>query len=171
MAFSLPGCIERAGPPQGNSNAGKVSSTSGAEKNPGSPQLPRNKKSSAGGYRLIACKDYPYGSGPNAFGIIRSEPPIAIACDGFSAGGPEGNLYVLDLLNRNVSEAGSGLACSAVRPGGLAEAAWRLDALDLRGERLGVLVVSWPEEDLRGQRNRDFLPGRDGHYLAGAADE
>jgi len=100
VAFSLPGCIERAGSPQGNSNTGKVSSVSGAERNPGSPQLPCDKKSSAGGYRLIARKDYPYGSGPDDFGIERGVPPDA--CGGFSAGGPEGNLYVLDLVNRNV---------------------------------------------------------------------
>lgn len=52
------------------------------------------------GYRLVVHKDYPYGSGPGDFGL----DPVAggTTHGGFSAGGPEGNLYVLDLINHNV---------------------------------------------------------------------
>ncbi|AZF90252.1 MAG: hypothetical protein BPH100C_191 [Phage 5P_2] len=66
----------------------------------GAPHGEKNTENPQGGYRLIARKDYPYGSGPDDFGIERGTPPVA--CGKFSAGGAEGNLYVLDLVNRKV---------------------------------------------------------------------
>lgn len=88
--FSLSGCMQRTCVQAGGSNVGKADSVASSrdEKNPGSS------------YRLVAHKEYRYGSGPGDFGIEHGVPPVA--CGGFSAGGAEGNLYVLDLVNRNV---------------------------------------------------------------------
>lgn len=90
IVSSLSSCVQRARPQAGSSNIGKTDSVSPF----------RDEKNPEGGYRLVASKDYRYGSGPGDFGIERGVPPVA--CGGFSAGGAEGNLYILDLVNRNV---------------------------------------------------------------------
>lgn len=90
MAFLLSGCVQQSGVRTSGSREGEADSVSPS----------RDEKKLGSGYRLVVRKDYPYGSGPDDFGIERGVPPVA--CGGFSAGGPEGNLYILDLVNRNV---------------------------------------------------------------------
>lgn len=60
----------------------------------------QKSKRQSNNYMLVACKDYRYGNGPRDFGITNGTPHVT--CGSFSAGGPEGNLYILDLVNKNV---------------------------------------------------------------------
>lgn len=52
------------------------------------------------GYTLKVHREYPYGPKPEDMGIERGAPPVS--CGGFSPGGAEGDLYVLDLVHRNI---------------------------------------------------------------------
>lgn len=49
---------------------------------------------------LWSARSIPTDSARDDFGIEHGVPPVA--CGGFSAGSAEGNLYVLDLVNRNI---------------------------------------------------------------------
>lgn len=57
-------------------------------------------KDKQSGYCLRVHKVYCYGKRSEDFGIIYGVPPLS--CGGFSVGGTEENLYVLDLIHRNI---------------------------------------------------------------------
>lgn len=143
MAFSLSGCVWRAGPGAGGSDASGAGSAplSGSEKsseNPGVPHGEKNPRSPGGGYRLAAQNDYPYGSGPSAFALYPEAGSRAHG--GFSAGGLEEDLYVFDLANQNVKvlrKTDAALLKVVELPG---EAA-RADGADLGVDENGVIYV------------------------------